>query len=88
VDFSQEVHMVKQKTLYDYILRVDKRQAERYARLDQAAQEIAAEGIIIHLRACNKSGLIGDEGSIREVIDGAIKGIRIYAEAENDQLFM
>jgi len=56
-------------------------QAKRFLNLRGKASEIAAEGIIRHLAACNRTDINPDVNAIREIIDDALNGRRVYAEA-------
>lgn len=74
----------KQMSLQDRILQIDHVQARRYVKLTGAAQEIAAEGIIRHLRACARMDVNPDASAVREIIDDAQNGRAVYAETSND----
>jgi hypothetical protein len=45
------------------------------------AAEIATEGIIRHLRACDRMDVNPDTSAVREIIDDALNGRRVYAES-------
>jgi hypothetical protein len=76
----------KQMTLQERILQIDHIQARRFAKLNRAALDIASEGIIRHLRACARMDVNPDASAVREIIDDALNGRRIYAETSNDVL--
>ena len=42
--------------------------------------DIATEGIIRHLAACDRMDVNPDISAIREIIDDALSGKRVYAE--------
>jgi hypothetical protein len=67
--------------LQERITKVDLTQARRFGRLTGTALEIATEGIIRHLAACDRQDVWPDRLAIREIIDDALNGKRIYAEA-------
>ena len=60
---------------------IDHIQARRYAKLAGSTLEIATEGIIRHLRACDRMDVNPDVSAVREIIDDALNGRRVYAEA-------
>jgi hypothetical protein len=76
----------KQITLQDRILQIDHIQARRFAKLGGAPMEIATEGIIRHLRACARMDVNPDASAVREIIDDALNGRRVFAETSNDLL--
>lgn len=69
----------KKMTLRDRLLRIDSLQASRFGKLEGAALEIATEGIIRHLRACARMDVPEDVSAIREIIDDAHSGRRVWA---------
>ena len=72
--------------LDERILRIDHIQARRYSKLVGVAAEIATEGILRHLRACDRMDVNPDTSAVREIIDDAINGRRVFAEtAEQTQ---
>lgn len=71
-------------TLADRILQIDHVQARRYKKLRGENLTIASEGIIRHLKACAKNDNSPDASAIREIIDDAINGKRVFAEVDND----
>ena len=76
----------RQLTLKERLIQIDHIQARRFAKLNGAALEIATEGIIRHLRACARMDVNPDASAIREVIDDALQGRRVFAETSNDLL--
>jgi hypothetical protein len=76
----------KQISLQDRILQIDHIQARRFAKLSGATLEIATEGIIRHLRACARMDVNPDASAVREIIDDALNGRRVFAETSNDLL--
>jgi hypothetical protein len=73
-------------TLQDRILQIDHIQARRYSKLTGDAMEIATQGIIRHLRACARMEVNPDASAVREIIDDALNGRRVFAETSNDLL--
>lgn len=73
-------------TLQDRILQIDHIQARRFSKLGGETLEIATEGIIRHLRACAKMDVNPDASAVREIIDDALNGRRVFAETSNDLL--
>ena len=67
--------------LEERIQRIDHIQARRYSKLMGVAAEIATEGIIRHLRACDRMDVNPDTSAVRENIDDALNGRRVYAES-------
>ncbi|MGI8493715.1 MAG: hypothetical protein ACR2L1_00165 [Pyrinomonadaceae bacterium] len=76
----------KPMTLQDRILQIDHIQARRFSKLGDATLEIATEGIIRHLRACARMDVNPDASAVREIIDDALNGRRVFAETSNDLL--
>ena len=76
----------KPMTLQDRILQIDHIQARRYSKLTDDAMEIATQGIIRHLRACARMEVNPDASAVREIIDDALNGRRVFAETSNDLL--
>ena len=68
-------------TLQDRVLQIDHIQARRFSKLNGDTVDIAAEGIIRHLRACARMDVNPDISAVREIIDDALNGRRVYAEA-------
>ena len=73
-------------TLQDRILQIDHIQARRYSKLTEDAMDIATQGIIRHLRACARMEVNPDASAVREIIDDALNGRRVFAETSNDLL--
>ncbi|MDQ4120313.1 MAG: hypothetical protein M3209_02455 [Acidobacteriota bacterium] len=71
--------------LHERILQIDHIQARRYSKLNGAPLEIATEGIIRHLRACDKMDVNPDASAVREIIDDALNGRRVFAETSDDR---
>ncbi len=71
--------------LEERLLRIDHIQARRYSKLNGAAVDIATEGILRHLRACDRMDVNPDVSAVREIIDDALNGRRIFAETANDR---
>jgi hypothetical protein len=72
--------------LDERILRIDHIQARRYSKLGGVALEIATQGILRHLRACDRMDVNPDTSAVREIIDDALNGRRVFAEtAEQTQ---
>ncbi len=76
----------KQMTLQDRILQIDHIQARRFTKLTGDTIEIATQGIIRHLRACARMDVNPDASAVREIIDDALNGRRVFAETSNDLL--
>ena len=66
--------------LDERILRIDHIQARRYSKLAGVAFEIATQGILRNLRACDRMDVNPDTSAVREIIDDALNGRRVYAE--------
>jgi hypothetical protein len=79
-----KVAAAKPMTLQDRILQIDHIQARRFSKLNGAPLEIATEGIIRHLRACARMDVNPDASAVREIIDDALNGRRVFAETSND----
>ncbi len=74
----------KQMTLQERIYQIDHIQARRFAKLTGEALEIATEGIIRHLRACARMDVNPDASAVREIIDDALNGRRVFAESVDE----
>jgi len=83
---SKRVAATRPMTLQDRVLQIDHIQARRFSKLSGDAVEIAAEGIIRHLRACARMDVNPDASAVREIIDDALNGRRVFAETSNDLL--
>lgn len=71
--------------LSERILRIDHIQARRYSKLGGVALDIATEGIMRHLRACDRMDVNPDTSAVREIIDDALNGRRVFAETSDDR---
>jgi hypothetical protein len=71
--------------LNERILRIDHIQARRYSKLNGVALDIATEGIMRHLRACDRMDVNPDTSAVREIIDDALNGRRVFAETSDDR---
>jgi hypothetical protein len=72
--------------LNERILKIDHIQARRYSKLSGEALQIATEGILRHLRACERMDVNPDASAVREIIDDALNGRRVFAETSEDRL--
>ena len=68
--------------LSERLLRIDHIQARRYSKLNGMPLEIATEGIVRHLRACDRMDVNPETSAVREIIDDALNGRRVFAETE------
>ena len=66
--------------LDERLLRIDHIQARRFSKLGGTALDIATEGIMRHLRACDRMDVNPDTSAVREIIDDALNGRRVFAE--------
>ena len=71
--------------LNERILRIDHIQARRCSKLNGVALDIATEGIMRHLRACDRMDVNPDTSAVREIIDDALNGRRVFAETGDDR---
>jgi hypothetical protein len=71
--------------LEERLLRIDHIQARRFSKLSGTALEIATEGIIRHLRACDRMDVNPETSAVREIIDDALNGRRVFAETSDDR---
>jgi hypothetical protein len=71
-------------TLADRLKMIDHIQARRYSKLMGGALDIATEGIVRHLRACDRMDVNPDVAAVREIIDDALNGRRVFAETFNN----
>ncbi|HEX7174375.1 MAG TPA: hypothetical protein VF240_03725 [Pyrinomonadaceae bacterium] len=67
-------------TLEDRLQAIDHIQARRYSKLAGGPLDIATEGILRHLRACDRMDVNPDVAAVREIIDDALNGRRVFAE--------
>ncbi len=63
---------------------IDHIQARRYSKLNGVSLDIATEGILRHLRACDRMDVNPDVAAVREIIDDALNGRRVFAETHDD----
>lgn len=69
--------------LNERLLRIDHIQARRYSKLIGVALEIATEGIVRHLKACDRMDVNPETSAVREIIDDALNGRRVFAETHD-----
>ena len=69
--------------LNERLMRIDHIQARRYSKLNGMALEIATEGIIRHLKACDRMDVNPETSAVREIIDDALNGRRVFARPRN-----
>jgi hypothetical protein len=81
----EDVNFDKHLPLDERILRIDHIQARRFSKLNGTALDIATEGILRHLRACDRMDVNPDISAVREIIDDALNGRRVYAETSDDR---
>lgn len=70
--------------LVERLKMIDHIQARRYTKLTGPTLDIATEGIIRHLRACDRMDVNPDVAAVREIIDDALNGRRVFAETFNN----
>ena len=68
--------------LNERLMRIDHIQARRYSKLNGLALEIATEGIVRHLKACDRMDVNPETSAVREIIDDALNGRRVFAETK------
>jgi len=66
--------------LNERLMKIDHIQARRYSKLTGVTLEIATEGIIRHLKACDRMDVNPETSAVREIIDDALNGRRVFAE--------
>lgn len=71
--------------LDERLQRIDHIQARRFSKLVGTALSIATEGIMRHLRACDRMDVNPDTSAVREIIDDALNGRRVFAETVADE---
>lgn len=76
----KELTFDKHLPLNDRLQRIDHIQARRYSKLSGIPLEIATQGILRHLRACDRMDVNPDTSAVREIIDDALNGRRVFAE--------
>ena len=69
--------------LNERLMRIDHIQARRYSKLNGVSLEIATEGIIRHLKACDRMDVNPETSAVREIIDDALNGRRVFAETQD-----
>ena len=69
--------------LNERLMRIDHIQARRFSKLTGVAFEIATEGIIRHLKACERMDVNPETSAVREIIDDALNGRRVFAETQD-----
>ena len=74
-----EIHPLSER-----LKAIDHIQARRFSKLVGSSLEIATEGIIRHLRACDRMDVNPDVAAVREIIDDALNGRRVFAETFNN----
>lgn len=72
-------------SLDDRLKKIDHIQARRFSKLNGRSLDIATEGIMRHLRACDRMDVNPDISAVREIIDDALNGRRVYAETSDDR---
>lgn len=68
--------------LNERLMRIDHIQARRFSKLNGVALEIATEGIVRHLKACDRMDVNPETSAVREIIDDALNGRRVFAETK------
>ena len=69
--------------LQERLMRIDHIQARRFTKLNGVALDIATEGIIRHLKACDRMDVNPETSAVREIIDDALNGRRVFAETRD-----
>jgi hypothetical protein len=72
-------------SLDERLKKIDHIQARRFSKLNGTVLNIATEGIMRHLRACDRMDVNPDISAVREIIDDALNGRRVYAETADDR---
>lgn len=70
--------------LRERLQKIDHIQARRYSKLTGAALDMATEGILRHLGACDRMDVNPDISAVREIIDDALNGRRVFAETTTE----
>lgn len=81
----QKADKIRAAALADIINPVDPTQARRIRKLTGDSLDITIEGIQRHYHFCNKSGVNPDASAIREIIDDALLGKRVFDSTEDDE---
>ena len=68
--------------LNERLMRIDHIQARRFSKLTGMSLDIATEGIIRHLKACDRMDVNPETSAVREIIDDALNGRRVFAETQ------
>ena len=76
---ATEIHPLSER-----LKMIDHIQARRFSKLTGAPLDIATEGIVRHLRACDRMDVNPDVAAVREIIDDALNGRRVFAETFNN----
>ena len=66
--------------LDERILRIDHIQAQTLFETERRGSGDCTEGIVRHLRACDRMDVNPDTSAVREIIDDALNGRRVFAE--------
>jgi hypothetical protein len=66
--------------LDERLKKIDHIQARRFSKLSGTSLDIATEGIMRHLRACDRMDVNPDISAVREIIDDALNGRKVFAE--------
>ena len=69
--------------LNERLMRIDHIQARRFSKLNGMSLDIATEGIIRHLKACDRMDVNPETSAVREIIDDALNGRRVFAETQD-----
>lgn len=75
-------------TLLDILKRISSFQAARYEKLTGETLDIAKAGILRHLRACARNKCVPGADAIREIIDDAQNGIKVFDVADHDEAYI
>ena len=68
--------------LNERLMRIDHIQARRFSKLTGMSLDIATAGIIRHLKACDRMDVNPETSAVREIIDDALNGRRVFAETQ------
>ena len=66
------------------MLAIDRIQGRRFDRLTGGALAIASEGVIRRLRSCERLDVRPDTSAVREIIDDALKGRKVWEEPDQE----
>src|ERR1044072_5582846 len=69
--------------LNERLMRIDHIQARRFSKLTGVPREMGTEGIIRHLKACDRMDVNPETSAVREIIDDALNGRRVFAETKD-----